>query len=276
MAAGRETDEQLTEYEKQRLSRIRENEARLEALGLRTLAASPLLRSPSPGAAKGKQKKRSADEDEEYVPSDNGGGEEDNESSSESAQDEEVEGAGKSASRSRAKGKKKKLSKSGKSTKSTPAKGSASFADVVDDDTALLQAIALSLAEYSEKPSTAVGAETSSTVTGASESTPHKNKSKASVQDSAKNKKIKKLGKSRIQLTEDDVVAFFFSFDEVGKGYITPWDLERMATINDFIWTNSEISKMIRCFDSDGDGKINLEDFHSIVSQCNMLQEPEK
>jgi hypothetical protein len=86
-----------------------------------------------------------------------------------------------------------------------------------------------------------VGAETSSTVTGESESTPHKNKSKASVQDSAKNKKIKKLvspfkldlyqfhlchvcfsvlhtrfppkGKSRIQLTEDDVVAFFFSFD---------------------------------------------------------------
>ena len=38
-------------------------------------------------------------------------------------------------------GKKKKLSKSGKSTKSTPAKGSASFADVVDDDTALLQVL---------------------------------------------------------------------------------------------------------------------------------------
>ncbi|XP_066345421.1 protein pxr1-like isoform X3 [Miscanthus floridulus] len=236
MAAGRETDEQLTEYEKQRLSRIRENEARLEALGLRSLAASPLLRSPSPGTAKGKQKKRSADEDEEYVPSDNGGGEEDDESSLESAQDEEVEGAGKSASRSHAKGKKKKLSKSTKSARTK---------------------------------------ETSSTVTGASESTPHKNNSKASVQDSAKNKKIKKLGKSRIQLTEDDVVAFF-SFDEVGKGYITPWDLERMATINDFIWTDSEISKMIRCFDNDGDGKINLEDFRSIVSQCNMLQEHEK
>ncbi|EES11183.1 hypothetical protein BDA96_06G176200 [Sorghum bicolor] len=276
MAAGRETDEQLTEYEKQRLSRIRENEARLEALGLRSLAASPLLRNPSPGAAKGKQKKRSADEDEEYVPSDSGGVEEDDESSSESAQDEEVEGEGKSASRSRAKGKKKKLSKSGKSTKSTPTKGSASLADVVDDDAALQQAIALSLAEYSEKPATALGAETSSTVTGASESTPHKNNSKASVHDTAKNKKIKKLGKSRIQLTEDDVVAFFFSFDEVGKGYITPWDLERMATINDFIWTDSEISKMIRCFDSDSDGKINLEDFRSIVSQCNMLQEHEK
>lgn len=101
MAAGRETDEQLTEYEKQRLSRIRENEARLEALGLRSLAASPLLRSSSPGTAKGKQK-RSVDEDEEYVPSDSGGEEKD-ESSSESAQDEEVDGEGKSASMSRAK-----------------------------------------------------------------------------------------------------------------------------------------------------------------------------
>jgi hypothetical protein len=35
----------------------------------------------------------------------------------------------------------KKLSKSGKSTKSTPAKGSASLADVVDDDTALQQVL---------------------------------------------------------------------------------------------------------------------------------------
>jgi hypothetical protein len=51
---------------------------------------------------------------------------------------------------------------------------------------------------------------------------------------------------------------FTFCFTEVGKGYITPWDLERMATINDFTWTDYEISKMIRCFDSDGDGKVCL------------------
>ncbi|CAN6249506.1 unnamed protein product [Urochloa humidicola] len=233
--AGDEADESLTEYERQRLARIRENEARLEALGLRGLAASPLLRNPSPAAAaKEKQKKRSADEDEEYVPSDDGRGEndEEDESSSGSGQDDEMDGEGKSASRSRAK------------------------------------AIALSLVESSEKSATAMGSGTSSTVKGASEAT--------SCKGSAKNRKIKMLGKSRIQLTEDDVVAFFFSFDEVGKGYITPWDLERMATINDFIWTDYEISKMIRCFDSDGDGKINLEDFRSIVSRCNMLQEPEK
>jgi hypothetical protein len=102
--AGDESDESLTEYERQRLSRIRENEARFEALGLRGLAASPLLRNPSPAAAaKGKQKKRSADEDEEYVPSDDGRGEEEEDSSSESGQDEEMDGEGKSASRSRAK-----------------------------------------------------------------------------------------------------------------------------------------------------------------------------
>ena len=102
--AGDEIDEPLTEYERQRLARIRENEARFEALGLRGLAASPLLRNPSPAAAKGKEKKRSADEDEEYVPSDDGRGEEDeDESSSESGQDDDMDGEGKSASRSRAK-----------------------------------------------------------------------------------------------------------------------------------------------------------------------------
>lgn len=34
-------EQPLTEYEKERLARIRENEARLEALGIRRLAASP-------------------------------------------------------------------------------------------------------------------------------------------------------------------------------------------------------------------------------------------
>ncbi|KAE8779217.1 calcium-dependent protein kinase 27-like [Hordeum vulgare] len=62
--------------------------------------------------------------------------------------------------------------------------------------------------------------------------------------------------RSRIQLSQDDVVAIFFSFDEAGKGYIAPWDLEKMANINDFIWTDFELSKMIHCFDSDKDGKV--------------------
>ncbi|GJN26891.1 hypothetical protein PR202_gb14858 [Eleusine coracana subsp. coracana] len=242
--------------------RIRENEARLEALGLRGLAASPLLRNPSPStASKRKQKGRSADEDEEYVPSDEGGGEDGDEeegSSSESGQDDELDGGSKSSSKSHVKGKKKKLLNSSKSSKSTTRKISSSFSDFVDDDTALQQAIALSLVGSSEMSVTTAVAETSSTRKEGREGTSQKKNSKASNQDSAKKGKIKNLVKSRIQLTEDDVIAFFFSFDEVGKGYITPWDLERMATINDFIWTDSEMSNMIRCFDSDGDGKVCL------------------
>jgi hypothetical protein len=139
-----------------------------------------------------------------------------------------------------------------------------------------MQAIALSLAESLENSVPAMSGETPSTGMKGSGSTPCKKNNTVPIQDSAKTMRIKKQGKSRIQLTEDDVVAFFFSFDEVGKGYITPWDLERMATVHDFIWTDSEISKMIHCFDSDRDGKINLEDFRTIVSRCNMLQEPEK
>jgi hypothetical protein len=99
-------EEPMTEYEKQRLARIRGNEARLEALGLRSLAASPLLRNPSTSAAaKRKQKGRSA-EDEEYVPFDEGGGrdeEEEEGSSSESGQDDEGDGGSKASSRLRAK-----------------------------------------------------------------------------------------------------------------------------------------------------------------------------
>lgn len=52
-----------------------------------------------------------------------------------------------------------------------------------------MQAIALSLVESSEKSMTT----TSSTVKEVSEGTPYKNNGKTSVQDSAKNRKIKML-----------------------------------------------------------------------------------
>ncbi|XP_052151977.1 uncharacterized protein LOC127770351 [Oryza glaberrima] len=268
--------EPMNDYERQRLARIRENEARLQALGIRRLAASPLLHSPASSAGgKGKRKSRAADADEEYLPSDGGEDDEEEESSSTSDQDGEEEEDAEASSRSRKKGKKKVLN-SGKSSQVTHRKENAHLADSVDDDAALQQAIALSLAESLENSVPAMSGETPSTGMKGSGSTPCKKNNTVPIQDSAKTMRIKKQGKSRIQLTEDDVVAFFFSFDEVGKGYITPWDLERMATVHDFIWTDSEISKMIHCFDSDRDGKINLEDFRTIVSRCNMLQEPEK
>ncbi|XP_006652574.1 uncharacterized protein LOC102701073 [Oryza brachyantha] len=266
--------EPMNDYEKERLARIRENEARLQALGIRRLAASPLLHSAAPSAAgKGKRKGRAADADEEYLPSDGGEDEEGGESSSTSDQDGEEGEDFKSSSRSRKKGKKKMLNL-GKSSKSLSRKENAPLVDFVDDDAALQQAIALSLAEPSENYVPAMSADISGTRVKGSDSTPCKKNKSVPVQDSTKTWKIKTQGKGRIQLTEDDVIAFFFSFDEVGKGYITPWDLERMATVHDFTWTDYEISKMIHCFDSDRDGKINLEDFRAIVSRCNMLQEP--
>jgi hypothetical protein len=96
-------DRPLTDYEKERLSRIRENEARLQALGIRRLAASPLLNqsSSAAAAAKRKQKKRSDDVDEEYRPSDESGGEEEGQRSSASEEDDGEET--KSSSRSRQK-----------------------------------------------------------------------------------------------------------------------------------------------------------------------------
>lgn len=272
-----EEDRPMTEYEKERLARIRENEARLQALGIRRIAASPLLQQPSAAvaaAAKRKQKDRSDDADEEYLPSDDGGGEEEEESSSASDQDVEEEEI-KTSSRSRQKGKKKKLLNSRNSSTSTFREEDAPVTDFLDNDAALQQAIALSLAESSESSVTVMGAKTSSAGAKGRKGTPCKNNN-TSIQDSSKNRKTKKQVRSRIQLSEDDVVAFFFSFDDAGKGYITPWDLERMANVNDFIWTDSEISNMIQCFDSDRDGKINLEDFRAIVSRCNMLQEPGK
>jgi hypothetical protein len=100
-------DQPLTDYEKERLSRIRENEARLQALGIRSLAASPLLNQPSSAAAaaaKRKQKKRSDDVDEEYLPSDETGGEEEEENGESSSASDEYDGKEtKASSRSRQK-----------------------------------------------------------------------------------------------------------------------------------------------------------------------------
>jgi Ca2+-binding EF-hand superfamily protein len=34
-------------------------------------------------------------------------------------------------------------------------------------------------------------------------------------------------------------------------------DIERVAMAHDFVWTEKELADMIRCFDSDGDGKVS-------------------
>lgn len=98
-------DEGISEYERQRLSRIKENRARLEALGLPQLASSLIgslsehRRSGEEGKGKKKAKKRkgvgrsSADDedDEEYRPSDEDNEEEEGEGSSSSEEEKKDE-----------------------------------------------------------------------------------------------------------------------------------------------------------------------------------------
>lgn len=84
-----EEEEEIPDYEKQRLSRIRENRARLEALGLPTLASSFLgsVRKHPNTQSKGKKKvsTKKRQQDDEYRPSEG----EDGESSSTEEEEEE-------------------------------------------------------------------------------------------------------------------------------------------------------------------------------------------
>lgn len=46
-----------------------------------------------------------------------------------------------------------------------------------------------------------------------------------------------------------------------------------MAAAHDFTWSSIELRDMIDCFDSDGDGKLNLDDFRRLAGRCNMIKE---
>ncbi|TKY63672.1 hypothetical protein E2542_SST13551 [Spatholobus suberectus] len=251
----------VSEYEKQRLSRIAENRARLEALGLPQMASS--LKSSQPHNAKKGKEKVKDDDDEDYVPEDEG--KPGSSSSSEHDEDHkdgdfEIENASKSRKRKvKNKGLKMKARVSGKKHASN-----SESIDYDDDDEALRQAIALSLqdsAEGSYLPDKKI-VNISKT----------EKKGNNHIQEDKGRKKNKKSFASRLQLTEDELVVHFFQLDEAGKGTVNVRDLQRAATAHDFLWTDKELVDMIRCFDSDGDGKLSLDDFQKIVVRCNMIK----
>ncbi|XP_009401669.2 uncharacterized protein LOC103985638 isoform X1 [Musa acuminata AAA Group] len=273
----------MPEYERQRLSRIRENRSRLEALGISGLASS--LLSPPPPPSKRQERREKAmkgagrgravgdEDDDDYLPSDadqDDGGEGGGESSSLGEEEEEEQAEKKPSSVSRGKGKKRGSSKAAKVMK----KGKTEPNDLTDSDTALKQAIALSLGEHMD-PNEAVGGIPQNSGSSVADFGPYR-KDKSSAHGPAGRRKSKIVNKSRVQLTEDEVDAYFFSFDEVGKGYITQQDLQKMAIAHDFSWTKSEIFNMIHCFDSDGDGKLSLKDFRAIVCRCKMIKDAAK
>ncbi|KAK7390187.1 hypothetical protein VNO78_25486 [Psophocarpus tetragonolobus] len=247
----------VSEYEKQRLSRIAENKARLEALGLPQMASS-FKASTHHSVNKGKEKVKN-DDDEEYVPEED---EAEPVSTSSSQQDEDFELQNASASRKRkvkGKGLKKKAGVSGKKHVNN-----SEYIDCDDEDEALRKAIALSLqdsAAGSYLPDKNVVKTSKTEIKG---NTP--------VQEEKGRKKNKKSFASRLQLTEDELIVHFFQLDEAGNGTVNVRDLQRAATAHDFLWTDKELVDMIRFFDDDGDGKLSLDDFRKIVVRCNLIK----
>ncbi|XP_073101490.1 uncharacterized protein [Elaeis guineensis] len=232
--------EGISEYERQRLSRIKENRARLEALGLPQLASSLIgslserRRPGEDGKGKKKAKKRkgvgrsSADDedDEEYRPSDEDNEEEEEEDvESSSSSEEEKEKDKRRPSGSRRKGKKRISLNATKLRKSLDGEGDMKKSDdFIDDDVAIKQAIALSLGEAMEESGVAGFSQNSGT--NIADSSPHGKKDRTSLQETVGKRKNKKLSKSRVQLSEDEVVAYFFSFDGIGAYrlyYIGTW-----------------------------------------------------
>lgn len=85
-------EQQITDYEKQRLSRIRSNMARMAALGLPTLSSSLSASSHREGkpASNNKEKKKAIMEDDEYTPNREEGGDASSSSSEDGEEDEQL------------------------------------------------------------------------------------------------------------------------------------------------------------------------------------------
>lgn len=255
-----EKEHEIPAYEKQRLSRIAENKARMEAMGLSKIASS-LMGSPQ-NLSKGKGKRKVVEDDEDYRPN----YEDEEEDEDGGGDDDDEEFLGNKASRSdKRKGKNKSLIQKKRSStpknKATIQKQlSSSDCVAADDADELMQAIALSL-----QPSEELSAPTHNGKKGI-----------ACGRGNTGMGKRKKSFTNRVKMTEDEVILQFFQFDDAGKGSISLRDLRRVSVAHDFIWTDDELFDMIHCFDSDGDGKLNLEDFQKIVSRCNMISASER
>ncbi|XP_017615710.1 uncharacterized protein LOC108460646 isoform X1 [Gossypium arboreum] len=248
----------ISEYEKQRLARIAENRARMEALGLPKIASSLMGSSPNTSrtSSKIKGKRKVIDDDEDYRPNDNEDDhDEDDDDKLDGDDEEEFLGSKTPQTQSR---KNKVKNKGSKSKKKASVQKHLSSSDYIDDgDDELMKAIALSLKDSGE----VLGA----VPTDVQDATFTESKGNA-------RSKRKKSFTSRVQMTEDEMVVHFFHFDEAGKGSISMRDLRRVAIAHDFMWTDKDLAEMIQCFDTDGDGKLDLDDFRKIVSRCNMLR----
>lgn len=253
----------MSEYEKQRLERIAENKARLKAMGLPQMVSSLKTSTPIKKDMKKKGKEKVEDDDEEYIPQNED--EQEHDESDSSSEQHEHDSHFENASGSR---KRKAKNKSLKvKSRVTGKKRGGNLENVDEEEEALLQAIALSLQDSAE------ASFCSNKIVG--NISKAEKKGSIQIQEYKGRKKNKKSFTSRLQMTEDELIVHFFQLDEAGKGTVTVRDLEKAAITHDFSWTDKELVDMIRCFDSDGDGRLSLDDFRKIVVRCNMIKGPE-
>ncbi|XP_062091572.1 uncharacterized protein LOC133797621 [Humulus lupulus] len=254
---GKKKEAGASEYEKQRLSRIAENRARMEALGLSKMASSLMGSAQKSRKSKGKAK-ITEDDDDDYRP------QEEEPTSSADREENSVDDEDYLGPKSSVSNKRKAKNKVSKSNKKSPVGKISTTSEYMDEDEALKLAIALSL-QVSGEPSQS--SHNSNAVVNEK-----KGKMQSNKEDSRRNR-VKKSFASRLQMTEDELLVHYYQFDDNWKGGISVKDLERVATAHDFTWTAKELTDMIRCFDSDGDGKLSLDDFRTIAVRCHMIKE---
>ncbi|XP_078448183.1 uncharacterized protein LOC144716807 isoform X2 [Wolffia australiana] len=215
-ASGRD-EGQTSEYEQQRLSRIRENREKLEALKLPSLASSLLGSSGSSenpinpseefevkdrNSRRGKGERSEEDGDDDYQPS-----EDDEFSGESSSREEDAEYEDQAPKR---KGK-KKISSNLQGGNETYIVGKKSSLIVMDeDDPDLQQAIALSLEGPNDNAISGKGEnDCNCSISGVQE------KLDNIVKNAGACGRKRKGSMKRPQMTKDDLIAFFFSFDGI-------------------------------------------------------------
>uniref|UniRef100_A0A162A675 EF-hand domain-containing protein n=1 Tax=Daucus carota subsp. sativus TaxID=79200 RepID=A0A162A675_DAUCS len=244
-----EKPQKVSDYEKQRLKRMAENKARMEAMGLHKMASSLMGRAQKKSKKRDSKGKRKVgeDDDEDYEPV--------ADSETEVDDDDEDYVGGNSAATKSNKAKKKNSASSKKVVANKNVSSNSNFVDE-DEDAALLQAIALSLQDSSGFLNVLDRSPSKSSLTPKKDCNVDKIKDSPLVKEDRGGRKRKKTTSSRVQMTEDELILHFFEFDEVGQGSITLQDLRRVAAAHDFTWSDKEMAYMIQIFDSDGDGKV--------------------
>lgn len=271
----------ITEYERQRQQRIDENRAKLQALRLPVLASS-LSKNSDKKLKKPTSQKAKIKQDNDYQPSTE-------DEQSESSRDEDAEHkvptpkkvtSAKRRPPGRPKSKKMKSLNSLIVDKASEEHGWTDLQEnELDDDAALQQALALSMGASMEDATAIAEASKQDSEPGRPKEKVDNSELGGKTQETAKVDKLPRGRRQRkqtksinaIQLSEDEVLAYFFLFDEAGKGKISMRDLERVALTHDFTWNKHELNEMINTFDNDCDGQLSLEDFQTIIARCNMI-----